>query len=218
MLKMKAKTKRRIHHVLTKKKLVKKRTSHHVIRTFVILLATVCTGSLAYGITMTKPVVTVSVQGSGPDGRTILAPATPTPAPATRRSFGPAPSGDADQVGKASWYALGLPAPDSLTCASRTFPRGTYLYVKNLRNGKSVVCRVNDYGPEAWTGRVIDLSRGSFRVIDNLGMGTTTVEIHRTTAPTGFTIPITDEIAALIGYNLCHSKHTAQYCEIHRQE
>lgn len=88
------------------------------------------------------------------------------------------PDGAPDQVGKASWYALGLPAPDALTCASTTFPRGTHLKVKNLRNGREVVCLVNDYGPEAWTGKVIDLSRGSFLQIDSLGAGTAPVEIR----------------------------------------
>ncbi|HSX41136.1 MAG TPA: septal ring lytic transglycosylase RlpA family protein [Candidatus Saccharimonadales bacterium] len=88
------------------------------------------------------------------------------------------PDGYPDQIGKASWYAIGLPAPDALTCASTTFPRGTHLKVKNLRNGREVVCLVNDYGPQAWTGKVIDLSRGSFVQIDSLNAGTAPVEIR----------------------------------------
>lgn len=85
-----------------------------------------------------------------------------------------------DQVGKASWYALGLRAPDALTCASTKFPRGTYLEVTDLRNGKKVTCLVNDYGPEASTNRVIDLSRGSYSQLEGLGSGTLPAEIRVT--------------------------------------
>ncbi len=206
---MKAKTKRRIKHVLTKKKLVSKKTSRHFLRTFIVVLATICMGSLAYAIALTKPSINVTVRSGGPDGRVLVAP----PAPAT-----PPPRGAVVQSGRGSWYALGLPAPDTLTCASRTFPRGTYLEVKNLSNGRTIVCRVNDYGPEAWTGRVIDLSRGSFRALDNLGRGTIPVEIRLSSAPTGINLPVIKDIGAIIGYNACRTKNTAQYCEIHRQD
>lgn len=83
-----------------------------------------------------------------------------------------------DQTGVGSWYALGLPSPDSLTCASTRFPRGTNLLVTDLRNGRTVRCLVNDYGPTAGTGRVIDLSRGSYRQLEDLGSGTMPVEIR----------------------------------------
>jgi rare lipoprotein A len=205
---MKAKTKRRIKHVLTKKKLVKKSTSRHVLRTFIVVLATICTGSLAYAIAITKPTVTVGVHSTG--GRVLVAPALATPTPP--------PKGAVAQSGKGSWYALGLPAPDSLTCASRTFPRGSFLEVKNLYNGKTVICRVNDYGPEAWTGRVIDLSRGSFRQVDSLGRGTIPVEIRISGGPTGLNLPVIKDVGAIIGYNACRSHNTDQYCELHRQE
>lgn len=201
---MKAKTKRRIRHLVTKKKLVKKRTSRHVLRTAIIALATISSGSLAYAITLNKPVVTVAVHTG--TGQVISAPATPTPALSS-----------VVQTGRGSWYALGLPAPDSLTCASRTFPRGTFLQVTNLNNNLQVVCRVNDYGPEAWTGRVIDLSRGSFRVVSNLGVGTIPVSIRVTSKPAGFVIPLGTNLNATIGYALCHTKHTAQYCDLNRQ-
>lgn len=88
-----------------------------------------------------------------------------------------------NQTGIASWYALGLRAPDALTCASRDFPRGSYLEVTNLRNGKKVTCLVNDYGPQAGTKRVIDLSRGSFRQLEGLGSGTLPAEIRVVSKP-----------------------------------
>jgi hypothetical protein len=206
---MKAKTKRRLRHLLTKKKLVKKKTSRHVMRTVIVALATISTGSLAYAIALNKPTVSVAVYSSGPDGRLLSAPATPTPAP---------PKAGVPQSGRASWYALGLPAPDAITCASRTYPRGSYLEVTNERNGRVVTCRVNDYGPEAWTGRIIDLSRGSFRQIDSLGAGTAPVRVRLVPAPTGITLPIITDIGQIVGYNLCRSNHNSNYCEDHRRD
>ncbi len=210
---MKAKTKRRLIHVITKKKLVKKKTSKHVLRTFLIGLATISMGSLAYAITLNKPVVSVAVHSSAASGIQFKAPeiaAAPTPQPA---------AGPAAMTGRGSWYALGLPEPDALTCASRPFQRGTYLLVKDLYNNRTMVCRVNDYGPEAWTGRIIDLSRGSFRQVDDLGRGTIPVELRVASGPSGSNLPIENDIVmAVVGYNLCHSNHTAQYCEQHRQD
>lgn len=210
---MKAKTKRRIRHVLTKKKLVKKKTSRAFMRSFLVGLATISFGSLAYAITVSKPTTSVNVNTSGPGGITLAAPATPTPAPPANAG----PGGAIAQSGRGSWYALGLPAPDSLTCASRTFPRGTYLRVTDLYNGNNVICLVNDYGPAVWTGRVIDLSRGSFRQVDDLGRGTIPVAIRLASGPSGLLFPSSD-FAAVVGYDLCETKHTGQYCEDHRQD
>jgi hypothetical protein len=212
---MKAKTKRRLRHVLTKKKLVKKKTSRHVLRTFLIALATISTGSLAYAITLNKPTVSVPIH-NGPGGIKIEAPMlapAPTPEPA---------NGPVVQSGRGSWYALGLPEPDALTCASRTFPRGTYLAVTDLASGDAVTCLVNDYGPAVWTGRVIDLSRGSFRQVDNLGVGTIPVQIRIANAPaTGRgpgSSPYLVNLHAVVGYQFCENSHTAQYCDAHRQD
>jgi rare lipoprotein A (peptidoglycan hydrolase) len=210
---MKAKTKRRILHVLTKKKLVKRKTSKHILRSFLVLLATVSMGSLAYAITLNKPIINVTVHSSGPGGITIKAPVALAAAPAPQ-----SPSGPAAMTGRGSWYALGLPQPDSLTCASRTFPRGSYLLVKNLYNSRTVICRVNDYGPEIWTGRIIDLSRGAFRAVDSLGRGTIPVELRVASGPTGLLSPTEGDIAAVVGYSLCASTHNPAYCDLHRQD
>jgi rare lipoprotein A (peptidoglycan hydrolase) len=211
---MKAKTKRRVLHVLTKKKLVKRKTSKHVLRSFLIILATISMGSLAYSITLNKPVISPSIHRSGSGGLEIKAPIQIATAPTPQSASGPAV-----MTGRGSWYALGLPQPDALTCASRTFPRGTHLHVTNLRNRRTVVCRVNDYGPEAWTNRIIDLSRGSFTQIDSLSAGTASVELRVAAGPTGSKLPIESDIAlAVIGYNLCHTTHTPEYCEQHRRD
>lgn len=205
---MKTKTKRRVKHLLTRKKLVSKKTSRHILRAASIVIATVSTGSLAYAISVAKPVVTIAVRTGPNAGRVIAAPvpATPTPAPA-----------GSPRSGRASWYALGLPAPDTLTCASRTFSRGSFLEVTNLRNGRVVVCRVNDYGPEAWTNRIIDLSRGSFQEVDSLGTGTIPVEIRQVAGPTGFNLPVNAPFAQIVGYTLCLKQYDGHFCDAHRQ-
>ncbi len=76
---------------------------------------------------------------------------------------------------ESSWYARGLPAPDQLTAASRDYPRGTLLLV--IHEAQWVLVRVNDYGPEAWTGRDLDLSRGAARKINLLSKGVGRVHV-----------------------------------------
>jgi len=80
-------------------------------------------------------------------------------------------------TGYASYYKSGrLTAngehflPLGLTAAHRRLPFGTKLKVTNLRNGKSVVVRVNDRGPFV-RGRILDLSLGAARVIGIAGRG-----------------------------------------------
>lgn len=74
-------------------------------------------------------------------------------------------------VGWASYYQSGQRTangerfmPMGFTSASRSLPFGTKLKVTNLRNGKSVIVRVNDRGPFV-KGRILDLSLGAARVI-----------------------------------------------------
>ncbi len=206
---MKTKTKKKIVSVLTKKKLLKKKHSRKVLRAFVMTVLILSTGSLMYAVSTTKPTVDVSLQAKHKTSTITFTPAT------GKISTNPL----ADQTGRASWYALGLPSPDSHTCASRTFPRGTYLEVTNLRNGNKVVCLVNDYGPEEWTGRVIDLSRGSFVAIESLGAGTLPAEIHVVSAPpSGFSFNFPSNFSKLTGYSLCLIGYDAKYCEANRQK
>ena len=63
-----------------------------------------------------------------------------------------------------------------LTCAHKTLPFQTWLEVKNLSNGKTVIVRVNDRGPFI-EGRIIDLSYGAAKEIGMLGSGVEEVEI-----------------------------------------
>ncbi len=55
------------------------------------------------------------------------------------------------------------------TAAMRGY-MGRSMTVTNLANGRSVIVRVNDFGPAAWTGKCIDLSWGAAQAI---GMGGT---------------------------------------------
>ena len=66
---------------------------------------------------------------------------------------------------------------NGLTCAHKTLPFNTWLEVKNLANGRSVIVRVNDRGPFI-AGRIIDLSLGAAKVIDMIGTGIQEVEIE----------------------------------------
>ena len=65
---------------------------------------------------------------------------------------------------------------DSLTCAHRTHPFGTWLKVVNPRNGQQVVVKVNDRGPFG-RGRIIDLSWSAARQLGILRRGIANVEI-----------------------------------------
>jgi len=78
------------------------------------------------------------------------------------------------QVGTASWYGdyfQGRPTASGepfnmhdLTAAHPTLPLGTFVKVTNLRNGRSVVLRINDRGPVV-DGRIIDVSYNAARVL-----------------------------------------------------
>lgn len=82
--------------------------------------------------------------------------------------------GKADK-GSATWYAY----TGTLACASRDYPKGTYLKVTNQGNGKSVVVIVNDYGPAEWTGHIIDLDKVAFQEIAGLGAGVIGVKVEQ---------------------------------------
>ncbi|MGB6296460.1 MAG: septal ring lytic transglycosylase RlpA family protein [Rivularia sp. (in: cyanobacteria)] len=67
--------------------------------------------------------------------------------------------------------------PSRMTAAHRTLPFGTRVRVTNMRNGRSVVVRINDRGPFI-RGRVIDLSRGAAGVIGMIGRGIAPVRVE----------------------------------------
>ena len=65
------------------------------------------------------------------------------------------------RVASGGWFN-----PNALTAAHKTLRFGTRVRVTNLRNGRSVIVRINDRGPYI-KGRIIDLSR---RAADIVGM------------------------------------------------
>jgi rare lipoprotein A len=71
----------------------------------------------------------------------------------------------------------------SMTAAHRTLPLPAYARVTNLRNGRSVVVRINDRGPFK-ANRIIDLSYSAALRLDMVRDGTTLVEV-RTLEPEG---------------------------------
>jgi len=89
-------------------------------------------------------------------------------------------------TGIASWYGPGFHGnrsasgerynQNAMTAAHRSLPFGTKVQVTNLRNGRSVVVRINDRGPFI-RGRVIDLSAAAARVLGLMQSGTAPVQI-----------------------------------------
>lgn len=71
---------------------------------------------------------------------------------------------------------------EALTAAHRTLPFGTLVRVKNLKNGRSLVVRINDRGPFL-PGRIIDLSAGAARALGFLGAGKTRVKLELVQRP-----------------------------------
>jgi rare lipoprotein A len=64
----------------------------------------------------------------------------------------------------------------AMTAAHKSLPLPTYVRVKNLRNNKSVIVRVNDRGPFVHN-RIIDLSYSAAKKLDMIKTGTSLVEI-----------------------------------------
>jgi rare lipoprotein A len=122
------------------------------------------------------------------------APADPAPPVAPRASVSPPPPVDAvppatHRPGRAlaSWYgrrfhgrptASGEPFDmQAYTAAHRTLPFGTPVEVRNPRNGRAVVVRINDRGPRS-RRREIDLSYAAARDLGIARRGTARVELR----------------------------------------
>jgi rare lipoprotein A len=63
-----------------------------------------------------------------------------------------------------------------LTAAHRTLPFGTLVQIKNFKNGKKVVVRINDRGPLV-DDRIIDLSLGAATKLGMIDDGVVNVQI-----------------------------------------
>lgn len=90
------------------------------------------------------------------------------------------------QRGLASWYGKKFHGRKTasgeiynmyaMTAAHKTLPLGTFVRVKNLKNRKEVVVKVNDRGPFV-RKRIIDLSYSAAKKLDIVGPGTAPVEV-----------------------------------------
>lgn len=71
---------------------------------------------------------------------------------------------------------------NDLTCAMRSREWGAKYLITNLENNKSVIVRLNDFGPNKKLynkGRKVDLSKGAFKSIADLKKGVIKVKIER---------------------------------------
>ncbi|MBE9229996.1 septal ring lytic transglycosylase RlpA family protein [Phormidium sp. LEGE 05292] len=126
------------------------------------------------------------LMGNAPPLTDIPGRPTAQPQPA-QVAFAPIPTVKAVLSGLASWYGPGFHGnrsasgerynQNALTAAHRSLPFGTMVRVTNLRNGLSVVVRINDRGPFA-RGRIIDLSAASARIIGLTSSGVAQVKLE----------------------------------------
>jgi rare lipoprotein A len=94
--------------------------------------------------------------------------------------YGPTFHGNSTAIGESyDMYAM--------SAAHKTLPLPAYARVTNLKNGKSVVVRINDRGPFV-ANRVIDLSYSAAAKLDMLRDGTTLVEVRTLTPDTPDTL------------------------------
>jgi rare lipoprotein A len=94
---------------------------------------------------------------------------------------------DFEETGTASWYGDDFHGKATangevynmkeMTAAHPTLPLPSLVRVTNLKNGKSVIVRVNDRGPFA-KGRIIDVSEKAADALGFKGQGTTKVKIE----------------------------------------
>ena len=100
------------------------------------------------------------------------------------------------QYGNASWYGRSFHGKRTasgesydmheFTGAHRNLPFGTMVKVKNLRNGKEILVRVNDRGPFV-KSRIIDVSRAAATALGIINRGTARVSIEVISLPYDYT-------------------------------
>ena len=143
------------------------------------------------------------IRGDGPPSGSSRIPGTPgdaVPRPEARSRYGNGPvyevlgkrytvmpsSSGYQERGVASWYGKKFHGNLTsnretydmygMTAAHKTLPLPTYVRVRNLRNNKSIIVRVNDRGPFVHN-RIIDLSYTAAMKLDMIKDGTSLVEV-----------------------------------------
>lgn len=98
------------------------------------------------------------------------------------------------EIGTASWYGAESPGltasgqlydSSKLTAAHRTLPFNSKIKVTNLRNGRSVILRVNDRGPN-FPKRLLDVSEAAAERLGFLRSGKAPVRITIIRYPKGY--------------------------------
>jgi rare lipoprotein A len=143
-----------------------------------------------------------NVRDSAPSGRVAIPdlPGDPVPRPEPRSRYGNGPVyevlGETYRVmdsgtgykerGVASWYGKKFHGRltsnrepydmYAMTAAHKTLPLPTYVKVRNLRNDRTIIVRVNDRGPFVHN-RIIDLSYAAALKLDMVRDGTSLVEV-----------------------------------------
>ncbi len=102
-------------------------------------------------------------------------------------TYTPAEDPSYDRVGIASWYGTDFHAKQTangerfdmhaISAAHPTLPMPSYLYVTNIRNGRTLLVRLNDRGPYK-SGRIVDLSRHSAQLLGFEAQGTTEIRVR----------------------------------------
>jgi rare lipoprotein A (peptidoglycan hydrolase) len=90
------------------------------------------------------------------------------------KTYYPAADSTYDKIGDASWYGPGFHGKrtasgeifdqEDITAAHPTLPIPSLVLVTNLKNNKSIVCRINDRGP-FHSNRIIDLSKRTAELV-----------------------------------------------------
>jgi rare lipoprotein A len=161
----------------------------------------VAIGAVALGV-LTLAACGGNVRDSAPTGSGSAAdlPGDPVPRPEPRSRYGNGPvyevfgetyrvmnsSSGYKERGVASWYGKKFHGRltsnrepydmYAMTAAHKTLPLPTYVKVRNLRNDKSIIVRVNDRGPFVHN-RIIDLSYAAAMKLDMVRDGTSLVEV-----------------------------------------
>jgi len=114
-----------------------------------------------------------------------VAPATAPVPPAKKVAVGPTVRISFN--GQASWYGPGFHGnrtangerynQNAMTAAHRSLPFGTKVRVTNLRNGLSVIVRINDRGPFI-RGRIVDLSVAAAKALNMFSSGVAPVRLE----------------------------------------
>jgi uncharacterized protein YabE (DUF348 family) len=80
------------------------------------------------------------------------------------------------QYGRASYVAKGVYS--GFCAAHRTYDYGDRVRVTNLQNGRAVIVTICDWGPMAWTGRIIDVSYSAAVALGMISAGHVPVKVE----------------------------------------